>query len=374
MMHVVTGPPCSGKSTYVSEHAMDGDARIDMDAIACAMGAEEHSTIKLTDGPFLKAVLEARSAAISVLMDNPDYESWIIETKPSDEATEAYRAIGAEIIELDPGMDVCIERARVDGRPEETIDVIRSWYGAGEKGGHAMERKYLDFNVKSSDMTDVGTFKAYFSTWDREPDSYGDVIAPGAFASTIKDYKDSGTMPMLLWGHDTYDPMSNIGTVLDLGEDEKGAWVVGKFDLSGDNPRATYTYKLVKEGRVSKLSFAYETLEDAWVKLDSGAEAHELRKMNLFEVSIVPIPANRHTYIDTIKAMDSESYDAIAEKLNEVADSLNGLIQLVSDQKPEDESDEEDSSQDSEESSKANDADATAVKSRLILELMKDYI
>lgn len=370
MLHIITGPPCSGKSTYLLANAKRNELMIDLDDIALTLGAD---VAHMASGVILDAALAARKAAISVAMDNPDYECWIIDSKPSSDARDAYKAIGAEFIDLDPGMDECISRAKADDRPEGTIQAIQSWYGA-EKGGRAMERKYLDFNVKSADVNKAGTFRAYFSTWDREPDSYGDIIAPGAFASTIKEYKDSGTMPMLLWGHDTYDPMSNIGTVLDLGEDEKGAWIVGQFDLSGDNPRASYTYKLVKDGRVSKLSFAYETLEDAYVKLDSGFEAHELRKLNLFEVSIVPIPANRHTYIEDIKAMDSESYDALVEKINGVADSLNGLIQLVSEQKPSEDVDEEDSSQDAEEPEKANDPDATAVKSMLTLELMKDYI
>lgn len=374
MLHIITGPPCAGKSTYLAEHAQDGDLRIDMDAMASAMGAPDHSISKLSDGAFLKAVLEARRAAISVAMDNPDYESWIIDSKPSEGARDAYKAIDSEFIDLDPGMDECIARAQADGRPEETIQIIKDWYGSDEKGGTQMEHKYLDFEVKSADVSKAGTFKAYFSTWDRDPDSYGDIIAPGAFAESIARYKATNTMPMLLWGHDTYDPMSNIGTVLDIGEDEKGAWVEGQFDLSGDNPRASYTYKLVKDGRVSKLSFAYETQDYSYVKLDNGYEARELRKLDLFEVSIVPIPANRHTYIEDVKAMDSDSYDALVEKINGVADSLNGLIQLVSDQKPGEEPDEDDDKQETEEPDKANDPDAIAIKSMLTLELMKDYI
>lgn len=375
MLHIITGPPCSGKTTYVGEHAMDGDLIIDMDAIASAMGAPDHSIAKLSGGTFLDAVLAAREAAISAAMDDPDYETWIIDSKPSGAARDAYEALNAEIIDLDPGMDECIARAEADGRPEETIQIIKDWYGSDEKGGNRMERKYLDFEVKSNDVSKAGTFKAYFSTWDRDPDSYGDIIAPGAFSETIQRYKATNTMPMLLWGHDTYDPMSNIGTVLDLGEDEKGAWIEGQFDLSGDNPRASYTYKLVKDGRVSKLSFAYDTLDYGYVKLDSGFEARELRKLDLFEVSIVPIPANRHTYIEDVKAMDSESYEAIASKINEIADSINGLIQLVGDQKPSGEdSDEDDDGKGAKESDKANDPDAVAIKSMLTLELMKDYI
>ena len=41
MIHVVSGPPCGGKSTYVDSHAQPGDLRIDYDKIALSLGAEE---------------------------------------------------------------------------------------------------------------------------------------------------------------------------------------------------------------------------------------------------------------------------------------------------------------------------------------------
>ena len=42
-----------------------------------------------------------------------------------------------------------------------------------------MEKLYKNFNIKADEET--GTISGYFSTYDRIPDSYGDVVAPGAF-------------------------------------------------------------------------------------------------------------------------------------------------------------------------------------------------
>ena len=49
---------------------------------------------------------------------------------------------------------------------------------------------------------DNGAISGYFSTYDREPDSYGDIVAPGAFTETIKAREESGHPYPLCWNHD----------------------------------------------------------------------------------------------------------------------------------------------------------------------------
>lgn len=46
-----------------------------------------------------------------------------------------------------------------------------------------------------------GEFIAYPSTFTREPDCYGDVVAKGAFDKTIKEWQDSGNTLPVLYGH-----------------------------------------------------------------------------------------------------------------------------------------------------------------------------
>lgn len=145
-----------------------------------------------------------------------------------------------------------------------------------------------------------GIVEGYASTFDREPDSYGDVIAPGAFADTLARWRETGKPIPLLYGHSTEDPEYNIGKVVEAYEDERGLFVRCEFDA--DNPKAQYVRKLVQQGRLYQFSFAYQVLDAGTVELESGIEAYELRKLDLFEVSLVQIPANQHAEVTEVKS------------------------------------------------------------------------
>lgn len=177
--------------------------------------------------------------------------------------------------------------------------------------------KSFEVSVKSADddVKDGGSITAYAATFDRDPDSYGDVIAKGAFTDTLKAWKDSGNSIPLLFGHRTDDPMMNIGAVTDIKEDDKGLLITAKFDP--DSEIAQYTRKLVIEKRLTKMSFAYDVEDRGTIELD-GIEANELRKLNLYEVSLVPIPANQHAVVVDAKAADLTD--------DENADDANSLI------------------------------------------------
>lgn len=197
-----------------------------------------------------------------------------------------------------------------------------------------MEFKSFSATVEEKDG---GAVRAYASTFDRVPDSVGDVVAPGAFDKTISNWKASGKPIPLLWGHDTDDPFSNIGAAIDYGTDERGLWFDAEFDA--DNEKAQYVRKLVKEGRVFQCSFAYAVKDAAPVELESGAKANELRELDLFEISIVQIPANQNATVEEVKAVDTEikagrrnsAKDAdelrsIAEMAANIQNVVNGLL------------------------------------------------
>ena len=162
--------------------------------------------------------------------------------------------------------------------------------------------------VKSELKEDGGIVKGYASTFDRDPDAYGDVVAKGAFSKSLERWKqlnEEGKYIPLLWGHDTDDPKSNIGRVVDAIEDERGLLVTAEFDA--DNEKAQYVRKLVQEGRVYQFSFAFEVRDWGTVELEDGRKANELRDLELFEVSLVQIPANQHATVEEVKSDEPET-------------------------------------------------------------------
>lgn len=175
-----------------------------------------------------------------------------------------------------------------------------------------------------------GQFLVYPSTFTRVPDSYGDVVAKGAFARGIAERKAQGIVLSGLYGHRMDDPHLNIAAALDEGEDEHGWWVKGAFDV--DEPTAAKVYRLVKSGRIRELSFAFDPLDEGQVVLEDGTKANELRDLDVFEFSFVPIGANRDTSVVAVKALadavvaDVKAGRAISAKneatLREAADQI----------------------------------------------------
>ena len=306
MVHIITGPPCAGKSTYVLEHSKDGDLRIDYDKLAQALGSENPHA---AEGLIKWAAFEAREGAIRTALKNKDMESWIIHTSPSEGHINAYEAAGAEFIQLDPGKEVCMERAEADGRPQQTIDGIERWYA--EKKGGKMTIKKKTFDVKA----DHGKIIGYASTWTREPDSYGDVVAKGAFAEHIEQIKAEGRVLPFLFNHDSWNLNNYIGTVVDLEEDDHGLKFEATFDDTAEGQRAR---ELVMDGRLAKFSFAYDVMEAGEITLEDGRHANELRKLRIHEVSLVMYPANADTSVVSVKSgrrNSAKDADAIREAI-----------------------------------------------------------
>lgn len=158
-------------------------------------------------------------------------------------------------------------------------------------------RHTKEFSVKYKDEGN-GSIEAYASTWIKKPDSDGDIVAEGAFKQTLAVRWNGGKGIPLLWAHQM-DKLDAFIGIADAEEDEKGLHFIAEFDSTDEAQRVRELYK---DGRLSKFSFAYDILEDGVVTLEDGTKAHELRALDLFEISCVCVPANDDAGLVAVKA------------------------------------------------------------------------
>ncbi|MCO6180265.1 HK97 family phage prohead protease [Ciceribacter sp. RN22] len=138
----------------------------------------------------------------------------------------------------------------------------------------------------------LGVFEGYASTFGGDPDSHGDVIAPGAFAKSLQEHASRRTRPAMLWAHDSREP---IGSWTSLAEDAYGLKVHGKLTLA--SRRGEEAFALMKDDAVS-LSIGYRTRRSS----PGPNGARILQDIELWEISVVSMPANTSARITSVKS------------------------------------------------------------------------
>lgn len=125
---VVWGPPCSGKTTYIREHADGDDIVIDLDRIALAL-APEHTTPHGYATHHRKLALDARQAVLirALGMAARGVNLWVIDSNADQTRLTEWRLKGAKVVELNVDRDTCEARAKAE-RPASTMQAIANWY------------------------------------------------------------------------------------------------------------------------------------------------------------------------------------------------------------------------------------------------------
>lgn len=148
--------------------------------------------------------------------------------------------------------------------------------------------------IKLATGARAGDFEGYASTFNGTPDAYGDIIAPGAFSKSLAQHRANTTMPPLLWMHDIEQP---IGAWSELAEDANGLKVKGKLTLG--TGRGAEAYALLKDAKSALgMSIGYRTRSAG----KDGAGNRILSEIDLLEISLVSLPANRAARITAIKS------------------------------------------------------------------------
>ena len=337
MIRILVGPPAAGKSTYLTEHAAPGDIRVDFDALALALGAEtSHDS-----GKDVKDVTHAaRNAAIAEILTGKDTDAWIIHTSPTEEQLEEYKTAGAEVVTIDPGMEVALEQAAADERPEWTEQAIRDWYEQRkstsppvekstttrkEAAPMAVTRKTMAAKVTlpaPEAEEEDGTFEAIVSVFGNK-DLDGDIVEPGAFTKPLARWIVKGTPVPVMWAHTHQDSEAILGEFLVLEERPEGLYVKGRLDL--DHPPAARIYNLMKRGLVTEFSWSGEILEAEWLEDDDDLwwPGMRIKEIDLWEAGPCFKGANPETELLSVKTDGRLAGKLLAGKSGRVLSQRN---------------------------------------------------
>jgi uncharacterized protein len=138
---------------------------------------------------------------------------------------------------------------------------------------------------------DARTVEGWASTFCNI-DSDDDIIAPGAFADSIKI-----KTPKMLWQHNSTQP---IGVWDQCNETPQGLYVKGRIlDTSLGND----AYKLALAGAIDSMSIGFTT-KTYTVDRENGTRT--IQAVDLWEVSLVTFPANAMARITGVKSQDGE--------------------------------------------------------------------
>lgn len=225
---------------------------------------------------------------------------------------------------------------------------------------------YKAINFKADDET--GKISGYFSTYDEEPDSYGDIVAPGAFTETIKAREETGHPFPLCFNHD-FNMV--IGKVDSIEDTEKGPLITASFF---NTEKAQEVREMVKSGAVYQFSFAFDIVEAEKPTEEQKQKGigQVLTKLNLYEVSVVVVPANQNAVVTEIKAgkRNRKSDEDIIKQIISLAQSL--LADEVDDTDDPGETDEAKDEQKDNEDATSKDLEASNARKDALLEAIKN--
>ncbi|MEU4578944.1 AAA family ATPase [Nonomuraea sp. NPDC023979] len=131
---MICGPPAGGKSTWVRGRARPGDVVVDYDLLAVALSGAHQGDTHGHPEVVRQVAHRARTAAIrEALRHVAKIDVYVIHSMPSAEWLATYAEHGAEIVVVDPGRDVVMERIARE-RPTSAKAVATRWYNSRDRG------------------------------------------------------------------------------------------------------------------------------------------------------------------------------------------------------------------------------------------------
>ena len=186
------------------------------------------------------------------------------------------------------------------------------------------EKMLLPFEIKIDAAQSDGSFEGYGSTFGGAPDSYGDIVIQGAFKDSLKKNGRNGNGIAMLWQHDSKVP---VGVWDRMEENSKGLFVQGKVAINTSLGKDVF--ELAKMGAIKGLSIGYSPEE--W-EFDAKKQIRYLKKVDLWEISLVTFPANTRATITAVKSLlqNAKNERELEEGLRESGLSSSAAVYIAS--------------------------------------------
>lgn len=184
-------------------------------------------------------------------------------------------------------------KAKLEGIEERTL------------GKSEIRTNHVELRAEGNGMS----FTGYASVFGVPslPLPFTEIVKPGAFKRSLQ----SRNRMMLLWNHDTSNPLASTRNgSLQLTEDNFGLKVTAMLP---DTTLGRDIAELVRTGVIDAMSFGFSVKKDSW---SQDGNTRYLEDVSLYEVSLVSTPAYEQTSgTVSVRSTETISADVLAEAL-----------------------------------------------------------
>lgn len=158
--------------------------------------------------------------------------------------------------------------------------------------------KGIDPEEMKVDVDEAGYFKGWGAIFN-VPDAIRDVVIPGAFSKSLKQGGHNRMGVAMLYMHDSHRPLGRWMKMEEVRK--KGLWVEGQLGLGTRDGDDAHIF--MKMGALRGLSIGFNPVVDEY---DKVKKLHNLREIDLWEVSPVVFPMHLGAKITNVKSLETD--------------------------------------------------------------------
>ena len=282
---------------------------------------------ELAPGDFVAWLVETESYAGQVV--SVDGETTIVRIWDEDDECDCWEMGDLDVVVKTADLQMIEPLQPVEAVDPMTADLggstiiptrdkwVRAAWAIKAKLEGFEERKIGEKETRSSHVElraegDGRTFTGYAAVFGQPslPLPFTEIVQPGAFKRSLQ----SRNRMMLLWNHDTSNPLASTRNgSLSMVEDARGLKVTATLP---DTTLGRDIAELVRTGVVDAMSFGFSVKKDSW---SQDGNTRYLEDVSLYEVSLVSTPAYEQTSgTVAVRSTEGLSADALADALQKL--------------------------------------------------------